>query len=456
MKLRIGVILLLLTAASDLQAAQSLLRLKVSDNHRFLMKEDGSPFFYQGDTAWELFHRLKREEADIYLADRAQKKFTVLQAVILAELDGLHTPNAYGQLPLVGDDPTKPNEEYFRHVDYIVSKTNELGMYIGMLPTWGSWWNKPAGQGGIFTPQNAEVYGRFLGQRYKDSGIIWILGGDRPIQNSTHLQILRAMAKGLKEGDGGAHLITLHPPGGHSSAEWLHDESWLDFNMLQTGHDINRDTWDRIARDYDRTPIKPVTDGEPLYEDHPIAFNPKNGFSKASDVRKYIYWDLFAGSFGYTYGCHDIWQFWQPGRKPISWAKTSWREALKLPASGQVQYARALTESRPFFTRVPDQSVIASDPGTGAGHLQATRDSNGSYAFIYTPLGKTFKVHMEKISGPQVKASWYDPRTGKWQAIGQFANQGEREFTPPSNGEGNDWVLVLDDAGNADSKRVVP
>ena len=261
------------------------------------------------------------------------------------------------------------------------------------------------------------------------------------------------MAKGLKEGDGGAHLITFHPPGGHSSAEWLHDENWLDFNMLQTGHDINRDTWDRIAKDYDRTPIKPVTDGEPLYEDHPIAFNPKNGFSKASDVRKYIYWALFAGSFGYTYGCHDIWQFWQPARKPISWAKTPWREALKLPASGQVQYARALLESRPFFTRVPDQSVIASDPGTGAGHLQATRDSKGGYAFIYTPLGKPFKVRMDRISGAQVKASWFDPRTGKWQSIGQFTNQGEREFTPPRNGEGNDWVLVLDEAPKADPKR---
>ena len=452
MKLRIGVTLLLVAAACDVHAAQSLPRLKVSDNHRFLMKADGAPFFYQGDTAWELFHRLNREEADTYLADRATKEFTVIQAVILAELDGLHTPNAYGQMPLVADDPTKPNEEYFRHVDYIVSKTNELGMYVGMLPSWGSWWNKPAGQGGIFTPENAEVYGRFLGQRYKDAGIIWILGGDRPIQNPTHLQILRAMAKGLKEGDGGAHLITFHPPGGRSSAEWLHDENWLNFNMLQTGHDINRDTWDRIAKDYDRTPIKPVTDGEPLYEDHPIAFNPKNGFSKAADVRKYIYWDLFAGSFGYTYGCHDIWQFWQPGRKPISWAKTPWQEALKLPASGQVQYARALLESRPFFTRVPDQSVIASDPGTGAGHLQATRDSKGSYAFIYTPLGKPFKVRMDRISGPQVKASWYDPRTGKWQAIGQFANQGEREFTPPSSGEDNDWILVLDDARNADSK----
>src|SRR6185437_13059513 len=143
MKLQIGVILLFLTAASDLQAAQSLPRLKVSDNHRFLMKEDGSPFFYQGDTAWELFHRLNREEADIYLADRAQKKFTVIQAVILAELEGLHAPNAYGQLPLIADDPTKPNEEYFRHVDYIVGKANALGLYVGMLPTWGSWWNKP-------------------------------------------------------------------------------------------------------------------------------------------------------------------------------------------------------------------------------------------------------------------------------------------------------------------------
>ena len=46
-------------------------RLKVSENHRFLVYEDGRPFFYLGDTAWELFHRLNREEADRYLENRA-------------------------------------------------------------------------------------------------------------------------------------------------------------------------------------------------------------------------------------------------------------------------------------------------------------------------------------------------------------------------------------------------
>ncbi|RZK62756.1 MAG: DUF4038 domain-containing protein, partial [Pedobacter sp.] len=32
--------------------------LKVSANNRFLVYENEKPFFYLGDTAWELFHRL--------------------------------------------------------------------------------------------------------------------------------------------------------------------------------------------------------------------------------------------------------------------------------------------------------------------------------------------------------------------------------------------------------------
>src|SRR5690349_8487231 len=83
-------------------------QLRVSRNHRFLETADGKPFFWLGDTAWELFHRLTREEAETYLKNRAEKGFTVIQAVALAELDGLHDPNAYGELPLENDDPTKP------------------------------------------------------------------------------------------------------------------------------------------------------------------------------------------------------------------------------------------------------------------------------------------------------------------------------------------------------------
>ena len=124
------------SAAAEQSASRN--RLKVSDDGRWLVRADGRPFFYLGDTAWELFHRLNREEVDLYLRDRAQKGFTVIQAVVLAELDGLDTPNPYGDVPLVDRDPTKPNEAYFKHVDYVVSRAEGLGMFIGMLPTWAT------------------------------------------------------------------------------------------------------------------------------------------------------------------------------------------------------------------------------------------------------------------------------------------------------------------------------
>ncbi|HQG48169.1 MAG TPA: putative collagen-binding domain-containing protein, partial [Sedimentisphaerales bacterium] len=76
----------------------------------------------------------------------------------------------------------------------------------------------------------------------------------------------------------------------------------------------------------------------------------------------------------------------------------------------------------------------------------ATRDAEGSYAMVYAPIGRAFKVRMDAIKGPKVKAWWYNPRNGQATAIGEFANTGEREFLPPDKGEMIDWVLVLDDA----------
>ena len=39
---------------------ESMRKLTVSG--RNFVWEDGEPFFYLGDTAWEIFHRLNREE----------------------------------------------------------------------------------------------------------------------------------------------------------------------------------------------------------------------------------------------------------------------------------------------------------------------------------------------------------------------------------------------------------
>src|SRR5680860_370285 len=95
-------------------------RLKVSQNGRFLVTEAGEPFFWQADTAWELFHRCNREEVDMYLKKRAEQGFNVIQAVALAELDGLNSPNAYGETPLINNNPLTPNPKYFEQVDYVI------------------------------------------------------------------------------------------------------------------------------------------------------------------------------------------------------------------------------------------------------------------------------------------------------------------------------------------------
>ena len=449
-------------AVGVLQAgAAEPLRLEVSPNRRFLVTSDGKPFFWLGDTAWELFHRLGREDAERYLADRAAKGFTVVQAVALAELDGLDEPNAYGHRPLVDHDPARPDvregpaNDYWDHVDWIVQRANALGICVGFLPTWGDKWNKKWGQGPeIFTPGNAAAYGEWLGRRYKAAGLVWILGGDRPVETDTQRELIRALARGLRRGDGGAHLITFHPTGGEGSAQAFHGEDWLDFNLRQNGHQAEfTGRYDQTRADYDRVPAKPVLDGEPLYEDHPISFEAKRlGHSTAADVRRPLYWDLFSGAFGHTYGHHSVWQMWAPARKAINDPLLPWTEALDQPGARQMQFARRLLESRPFLTRVPDDTVLVTDrvptavPGAGRYRFVATRDADFSYAMVYTPLGRRFRVRMDTIRGPKVVAWWFDPRNGAATRIGELPNTGERAFLSPDPGEDLDWVLVLDDA----------
>ncbi len=431
-------------------------KLKVSDNKHFLVFEDGTPFFYLGDTGWELFHRLNKDDTEKYLENRRSKGFTVIQAVVLAELDGLNTPNAEGNKPLIGNDPLKLNEAYWKHVDWVINKAAEKGIFIGLLPTWGDKWNGKWGKDPqIFNPENARSNGRILGERYRSfPNIIWILGGDRPVDGPLQRQIITGMAEGLKEGDNGSHLISFHPTGGQGSAQLFQNDSWLDFNMRQNGHSLSfTERYYMTYEDYQLIPAKPVIDAEPIYEDHPINFNPdQNGHSTAADVRRPLYWDLFTGACGHTYGHHSVWQMWAPDKKPINRPLMPWYEAIDQPGAGQMMYARLLIESRPILTRIPDSSIIVTDkivtsvPGAGAYRFVATRDQEGTYAFIYAPVGRKFSVRMDVIKGKEVVAWWYNPRNGEATLIAKYPNTGTQTFNTLTPGENLDWILVLDDA----------
>ncbi len=443
--------------------AKSLPRVQVHRDGHMLQTEDGRPFFYLGDTAWELIHRTTREECSYYLRTRAHQGFTAIQTVALAEFNGIKEPSALGLKPFIDDDPKRPNEAYFNRIVEIVDEAASQGLYVALLPTWGDKLTAPWGEGPrIFRLDNlgdARGYARYLGQKLKDrTNVIWVLGGDRPplVKAGTSpgedwRPIWREIAAGLAEGIERTPVIFYHPAGGlESSSLYLHKEPWLSVNGMQSGHGSGHDVpvWDWIARDYALAPTKPTMDLEPNYEDHPYnpwpTWDPSNGYFRDHDVRKQLYRSVLAGGAGVTYGHHAVWGFVGTRYEVINHADRDWVDALNRPAARQVGNLRSLVESRPYFSRIPDQSLIVGDAGSGGMHLQGARDREGSYAFVYFPTNDlSAGIDLTKLRSKRVRAWWYDPRAGFGKLIGIIEGGQEREFRSPPYGP--DWVLVLDD-----------
>jgi hypothetical protein len=449
--------------------AQAPPALRISENHRFFVTQDGTPFFYLADTEWAMFH-MTREDIDVYLKDRAGKKFNVIQAVA-GNMGGLDRPNPYGATTFVKGTRAEPNEEYFKNVDYAVNKANSLGIYVAIVPIWGKEYVNE--KESVLDEASAYNYGKFLGTRYRDKGVMFVLGGDWYPDKTENLW--RALAAGIAAGDGGAHLKSYHPAGLQSSSNWFHNDAWLAFNMVQSRHIVLNRTYDLIATDWERFPPKPVVEGESVYEgivDELITYKPGVPLIQAQDVRRAAYCSVFAGAAGYAYGSQGVWSYSSP--PPGAPARTgsgyglppiSFQEAMQRPAGSQMQYLRALIESRPMLTRVPDEWLIVNDPLSTTERIQACRSSDRSYILVYTAVGKPVRVRLrdkihDNLSGKAYKAYWYDPRQGTSTLIGEFprtepgdrpadVRRGDisREFTPPSSGSRNDWVLVLDDAG---------
>lgn len=444
------------------QVFSQLPRLEVSENNRFLQTEEGKPFFWTGDTAWELLHKLDNEEVDLYFKKRAEQGFNIIQTVFLAELDGLETPNALGQKPFMSTKPMKLNVSYINHVRSVLDKAAENGLYVALLPTWGdkvfkdTWGKGPE----IFDKKNAFEFGKLLGLHLRDkTNIVWVLGGDRrPRAGTDDVELWREMAKGIKEGLGifVNGIFSFHPqpsmPGG--SSNWFHYDDWLSFNMHQTGHCLNEPSYKKIAHDYNLKPIKPTIDAEPLYEDHPICFNAKDlGYSLPRDIRRIMYWNVFSGAFGQTYGSHDVWQMFDPEKDSgVNGPLRPWKESLDLPMANQVKHLKNLMLSRPFFDRIPDQTLIEGEQTEDENYAVGTRDDSGTYAFIYSPSGKTININTKELRGQNLRIWWYDVRTGAAFMLGNTTNYGSFAAVPPSSGKGNDWVLVVDDASKGYDK----
>jgi hypothetical protein len=437
--------------------------LKVSENGRYLTK-GGQPFFWMADTGWLLFNKLTREQALAYLEDRKQKGFNVVQAMVLHTVSSV---NIYGDSALVNANVANPaitpgnsftdsvQYDFWDHVDYVIDQAREKGIYVALVPIWG---NNVKSKKVNF--EQAKMYASFLGKRYRNkTNIIWLNGGD--IKGSEMQNIWQIIGSTLKESDPN-HLITFHPRGRTGSSEWFHEAKWLDFNMVQSGHrrydqdttakeqwHFGEDNWRYIEKDYNRKPAKPTVDGEPSYEGIPQGLHDVNEPRwKDADLRRYAYWSVFAGAFGFTYGNNSVIQMYNPKDKDAAYgAIVSWQEALNDPGAGQMIHLKSLMLSKgtkSYFSRVPDQSVIA-DFGDGEKYNRLMATRTDQCILIYTYTGRKIPVKMGVLKGGHLMASWFNPRNGKTSRIGRIENKGLLTFEPPGEEKnGNDWVLILD------------
>lgn len=425
-----------------------LAQLKIASTNRHFVNEDGESFLWLGDTAWELFHRLNREEAVVYLENRAAKGFNVVQAVILAELEGLTEPNALGDLPLVDQDPLRPNEAYFAFVDAILQEAAQRGIYMGLLPTWGDKYHKAWGVGPeIFTPENAFGYGEMLGRRYADTtNIVWIMGGDRVPADKEDYQIVCQMALGIRSG-GAKQLMTMHPKGGNIASSIYGNESWLEVDMFQSYHMKGCREYRFTRRALEAVPIRPVIDGEPGYENIPNFLNKVHKSRlNAFDVRRAAYWNILSGAAGHTYGCNEIWQMYRGGKKPLHGAEFYWDQALDLPGSRQIGYMKGFFERLPWQRLRPASELIGWFNWETGGYIVAMVDTERRFALAYSPMGRSIRMKLQLLEGAKLLAFWFEPALNKLTVINESVYPELTVFKPRNlTPESTDRLLMVID-----------
>lgn len=427
-------------------------RLRVSDNQRFLQFENGEPFFWLGETAWLMPERLNRDEVCYYLDCCHEAEFNMVQMQVVNDVPAY---NAYGQksLRIDGDGRWQMQEPYWEHVDHIIAEAARRDIYIGMVCIWGG-----LVKAGKMNVEQAQVYGAFLANRYKDCpNIVWIIGGD--IQGDIMPEVWETLATTIKRIDSN-HLMTFHPRGRYTSARWWSKAEWIDFHTFQSGHrkygqrmgdadypipdNTEEDNWMYVDSTWAYKPPKPVLDDEPIYEEIPKGLHDvSEGYWQAYDVRRYAYWSVFAGSCGHTYGHNAIMQFYREGYPPAYHCTKSWTEALHDPGFHQMKHLKRLMLSFPFFERVPDQSIVI-DNGTQYDRLAATRGEN--YLLVYNYTSRDMTIDLSKISGNRKVVWWMDAATGRWTRLGEYDSR-VITFRPHKTRPGiEDGVLIAVDS----------
>ena len=398
--------------------------IRISPNARHFVDQSGNPLFWLGDTQWELFRLFNADAALRILKNRQARGFNAILIMLLG-VDTSHfgeQPRAFytnleDEKPWIDNDPLRPNERYFQHVDTMIRLGEQTGQtfVVGVYHQW---------QVEIITQQKARAWAHWVGQRYRDvPNLIWSM---YPKATDEFVPVCREIAAGLQEGDGGTHLICVHPDPSVASSSFIHSEEWLAFNMIQTCIDYDK-IYEAVTADYCRTPVKPVVMAEGGYEG--IEFDKRQ---TPHHIRKQAYWTQLAGGY-HVYGHNDSW------KTPMDWEQ--WIDA---PGAMHLQLFREIiTSIDEWWNMIPDPSIFISGSGSGYSFNAVSRSAAGRWILAYLSEPSTVSIRLDAITaGSEAHAHWLDPTSGDRKPAGVFATKGPQSFTSPQGWE--DALLLIE------------
>ena len=409
----------------------------------YLTYSDGTPFFWTACTAWNGALLSTEDEWEIYLKNRVENDYNVIQFVTTQWRGG--ETNSLGQVAFTGSGRIRINPNFFQHLDEKVDRINAHGLVAAPVLLWAL----PFGQArhlspGYYLPQNeAILLASYIVARYGGNHVAWILGGD-----GEYLKEYEQRWKNIGRGVFGEEhpgIVAQHPHGRSWIGKDYIEEDWLDILGYQSGHSNVKGTVDWInigpmSKDWDNIPAKPIINLEPNYEE--IGFR-----ISAADVRNASYWSLLATpTAGITYGANGIWPWLRSKSESIqnhgslTTGYSPWFESINFPGSKQVGYLSNFFKKLEWWRLRPAPEILVEQPGdTTYNHFIAvSKTTNHDLIVAYLPNKITIEIY--NPLGFVYQGEWFDPVENQYS---KAKVESKNRIIKVVSEKNSDMVLVL-------------
>ncbi len=442
-------------------------RLRVAGDQRHLQHADGTPFFWLADTWWMGFCQRMSWPQDFQelTADRTGKGFSVIQIVagLYPDMEPFDPRGANEAGFPWETDFSRINPAYFDHVDLRVAYLVQSGLVPCIVGFWGYFL-------GFAGPDVLKKHWRYLIARYGAYPVVWCAAGEALLpwyKSDEFREVLESLDKGqwlpdqmratwsdimrsIRATDPYHNPLTIHPI--QHGTDQVDDPTTMDIDWLQTGHGGQASAINTIRMVEDalsRQPKMPVIVSEVCYE----------GILESSreEIQRFLFWScLLSGAAGHSYGANGIWQVntkEQPhGASPhgISWGHTPWKDAYKLPGSGQLGLGKRLLEQFEWWRFethpewvTPHQSAENRISGYAAG-------IPGQARVMYFPVSAIAILATKQPTLRQLEAdvryqgTWFDPKTGTRYDVGAVQGNADGDYQVPTPAILQDWVFILE------------